>query len=327
MTATPHTRPMAELTPRDDNRKRVSEILKRVDQLIKSKEYEQAQRETERAKEIDPRNVYISAYQERLVTLIEQAKKDREQQEIRKKEEEETRKRLEEERKKEEAVRQQKLAEERARQEEEQRKKKIEEEALRKKIEEERKKKIEEDILRKKVEEELRSKENLRSKKEEEEIRRRLEEARRRTSPAKSKHHTEADGAKVFIIDDDEKLLNILESTISEEGYTVFAFSTSDDAYQALKDATPDLILSDINLETSTMGGFSFYEKVRELDHLQEVPFVFLSGLSDEVLVRTGKELGVDDYVTKPFSEKHLLAVVKGKIKRYQQLKARREKS
>jgi len=292
-----------ELTPRDDNRKRVSEILKRVDQLIKSREYEQAQRETERAKEIDPRNVYIDAYQERINVLIEQAAKERVAQEARQREEEAAHKKFEEERQKQEAERQRRLAEERKRQEEEQHRKKIEDEIVRKKVEEE-----------------------LRQKKEEEEIRRRLEEARRKQAP----HHTHADHlvgggiAKVFVIDDDEKLLNVLKGTIEESDFEVFAFTTSDDAYKALKEATPDLIVSDINLETSTMGGFSFYEKVRELDHLQEVPFVFLSGLSDDVLIRTGKELGIDDYITKPFSDKHLLAVIKGKIKRYRQLKSHR---
>ncbi|MBI3112591.1 MAG: response regulator, partial [Ignavibacteriales bacterium] len=87
-----------------------------------------------------------------------------------------------------------------------------------------------------------------------------------------------------------------------------------------------DIIISDINLETSTMGGFTFYEKVRELEHLQEVPFIFLSGLSDEVLIRTGKELGVDDYITKPFSDETLIATIKGKVKRFKQLKNRNKK-
>jgi len=296
---------MTELTPRDDNRKRVSEILKRVDQLIKSHDYEQAQLETERAKDIDPKNVYITAYQERINVLIEQAQRDRATKEARDREEEETRKKLEAEQAKEEAIRQQRVAEEQVRQEETQRRKKIEDEVIRKKVEEEH-----------------------RVKKEEEDIRRRLEEARRKSSGEtvpKTTRKSEGTMPKVFVIDDDEKLLKILKNTIEEEHFEVFAFSTSDDAYKTLKEETPDLIVSDINLETSTMGGFSFYEKVRELDHLQEVPFVFLSGLSDEVLVRTGKELGIDDYITKPFSDKNLLAVIKGKIKRYRELKARRK--
>jgi DNA-binding response OmpR family regulator len=53
------------------------------------------------------------------------------------------------------------------------------------------------------------------------------------------------------------------------------------------------------------------------------VPFIFLTGLTDEVLVRTGKELGVDDYLTKPIAEQTLIATIKGKLKRFKRLKQR----
>jgi PleD family two-component response regulator len=69
------------------------------------------------------------------------------------------------------------------------------------------------------------------------------------------------------------------------------------------------------------MGGFTFYEKVQELKNVQSIPFVFLSGLTDEVLVRTGKELGVDDYLMKPISEQTLVSTLRGKLKRFKQLK------
>jgi PleD family two-component response regulator len=74
------------------------------------------------------------------------------------------------------------------------------------------------------------------------------------------------------------------------------------------------------------MGGFTFYEKVREIDRLHDIPFIFLSGLTDEVLIRTGKELGVDDYLTKPFSDETLLATIKGKLKRFRQLRDSRKR-
>ena len=59
---------------------------------------------------------------------------------------------------------------------------------------------------------------------------------------------------------------------------------------------------------------------MRELRHLQQVPFVFISGLDDEVLMRRGKEIGVDDFLVKPIHRENLLATVQGKIKRYEQL-------
>ncbi len=130
---------------------------------------------------------------------------------------------------------------------------------------------------------------------------------------------------KIVVIDDEEKLLEIICQTLQEAGFATLPFTTSDEAYAYLKGGSvPDLILCDVNLETSTMGGFSFYEKLQWMDHLTEVPFIFLTGLADEVLVRTGKELGVDDYLTKPISDQTLVATVRGKLKRFRRIKERR---
>jgi DNA-binding response OmpR family regulator len=107
---------------------------------------------------------------------------------------------------------------------------------------------------------------------------------------------------------------------LEDSGFEVTSLSTSDEAYALLRKFIPDLILCDINLETSTMGGFTFYEKVQELKNVQNIPFVFLTGLTDEALVRTGKELGVDDYLMKPISEQTLVSTLRGKLKRFRQL-------
>jgi DNA-binding response OmpR family regulator len=125
---------------------------------------------------------------------------------------------------------------------------------------------------------------------------------------------------KVLVIDDDTRLLELLAASLEDSGFDVTALSTSDEAYALLRKFIPDLILCDINLETSTMGGFTFYEKVQELKNIQTVPFVFLTGLTDEALVRTGKELGVDDYLMKPISEQTLVSTLRGKLKRFRQL-------
>jgi PleD family two-component response regulator len=132
--------------------------------------------------------------------------------------------------------------------------------------------------------------------------------------------------ARILIIDDDEKLLKLVANTLEDAGFQSVAFTTSDEAYSFLQSQTPDAIVSDINLETSTMGGFTFYEKVREIERLSETPFIFLTGLTDEVLIRTGKEMGVDDYMTKPFSENNLIATIKGRLKRSRQIKKSRQK-
>ena len=126
----------------------------------------------------------------------------------------------------------------------------------------------------------------------------------------------------LYIIDDDENTLDMIVRVLEGGGFAVKAFNTSDEALIGLKQDLPDLIISDINLDTSTIGGFSFYENVRQLQHLSHVPFIFLSGMTDEGMVRYGKGLGADDYLTKPFSGDMLLDTIKGKLKRYRQMKS-----
>ena len=129
------------------------------------------------------------------------------------------------------------------------------------------------------------------------------------------------DKPMLYVIDDDENTLGMIVRVLEGGGFTVQAYNTSDEALTGLKNDIPSLIISDINLETSTIGGFSFYEKVRQLHHLSLVPFIFLSGMIDEGMVRYGKGLGADDYLTKPFSGDMLIDTVKGKLKRYKQMK------
>lgn len=126
---------------------------------------------------------------------------------------------------------------------------------------------------------------------------------------------------KILVIDDDRRLLGLLTESLEDNGFDVTALSTSDEAYALLRKFVPDLILCDINLETSTMGGFTFYEKVQDLKNVQSIPFIFLTGLTDEALVRTGKELGVDDYLMKPISEQTLVSTLRGKLRRFKQLR------
>lgn len=400
---------MAELTPRDDIKKKVSEILKRVDRLIRGGELDQAIREIIQAKEIDPKNVYIFAYEERLAYLKNEHEKHIQEERTRQEAEEAARRRDEEARRisEEELLRHK----EQRRQEELKKQEELRKQQATKQPGQAPQVPTTDEPPLEELERELREAEAELQRKEEEQRRRaaekaphtnalekyrnelikawedgtltpfeeiKLKELRTQLGITQEEHakltkeaqldsylkafrqawssgvitpesaselsdlrtryqisteesdkleaeilwelRSESQPTTLTIIDDDEKFLKVVTETLREARYNVRSFVTSDDAFKYLKENTPDLIISDINLETSTMGGFSFYEKVRELDHLHNVPFIFLSGLTDEVLIRTGKELGVDDYLTKPFSDETLLATIRGKLKRFRKL-------
>ena len=404
---------MAELTPRDDIKKKVSEILKRVDHLIRAGEIDQAMREIIQAKEIDPKNVYVFAYEERITFLKEEHEKHKQQEQTKteaaeaaRKRDEEAQKRVDEGRPRRQPpvmpkqptaltpepppksnappvrspVRDASVDElERELQEAEAELRRTEGQAARKgqtpaepqadekptppdrlaHYQRELEKAWEDGTLTPFEEEQLKDlrmllgitiQEHYRLTKQAQlgsylkafrqswssgaiapERASELSELRTRfqLSPEESDKleaeilwevRSGAQPAMLIVIDDDVKLLDLVSEILREASYNVRSFTTSDDAFRYLKENTPDMIISDINLETSTMGGFTFYEKIREMDHLQNVPFIFLSGLTDEVLIRTGKELGVDDYLTKPFSDETLLATIKGKLKRFKRL-------
>ena len=324
---------MVQLTPKDDIRKSASEILKRVDQLIKAGEIDRSVREIIHAKEIDPANGYIHAYEERLAYLKGEHEKNVAQEQTRKQAEDAARIRDAE-------LRRQMEEEEKRREEERER-----QQNQRKKQEEQNR-----------AEKEHPPAENVRvslpdspasdapeshrvdgfikppTKGTTTPVHASVLSDERRDTGTLSERQPQTDvptrldqkstpGAEtILVIDDDEQMLLLISQILTHHGYQVTSLTTSDEAYALLKEWKPRLILSDIDLKTSTMGGFSFYERIRELKHLHNVPFVFLTGLNDEVLVRTGKELGVDDYLAKPISEQNLVATVKGKLKRFRNL-------
>ena len=100
--------------------------------------------------------------------------------------------------------------------------------------------------------------------------------------------------------------------------YDVHTATNGVEALDLLKDSSkePDIIISDIMMPE--MDGYTFYNKVSENPTLSTIPFVFMSAKSSPEDIRFGKKLGVDDYITKPFEEEDLLAVIEGKIRKNQ---------
>jgi CheY-like chemotaxis protein len=123
--------------------------------------------------------------------------------------------------------------------------------------------------------------------------------------------------ASIMLVDDDELLLMALVELLEDNKYRTKSFTKSEDALEYVKGHRPDLVLCDVNFPNSSFGGFTLFEKMAKLGHLHNVPFIFMSGLVDQAIIRAGKELGADDYLTKPIEPDMLLSIVKGKLRKY----------
>ena len=116
---------------------------------------------------------------------------------------------------------------------------------------------------------------------------------------------------KILIVDDDPRLRDLVRIALERAG---FATLTAADGRAAMIHATreaPDLIVLDIGLPE--MDGFEICRRIRAVS---EVPILFLTARDDEIDRILGLELGADDYVTKPFSPRELVARVRAILKR-----------
>ncbi len=141
--------------------------------------------------------------------------------------------------------------------------------------------------------------------------------------PAKASGKVKEPGtaSKIIVIDDESDYREILGLLLSGAGYKVESASSPEEAIEKLKSFVPDLILCDIHFDNSGMDGFSLYSHVRKTPSLVAVPFIFITGVKDEKIHQSSLEIGVDDFIAKPFSGSTLLAAVGGKIKRFSELR------
>ena len=122
-------------------------------------------------------------------------------------------------------------------------------------------------------------------------------------------------GKRILVVDDEKSIVDILRLNLQKEGYTVSeAYDGTEAVEKALAENSedrPDLILLDVMLPE--MNGFDVCKKIRESS---TVPIVMITAREDEVDKVLGLEIGADDYVTKPFSMRELLARVKANMRR-----------
>lgn len=116
---------------------------------------------------------------------------------------------------------------------------------------------------------------------------------------------------KVLIIEDEKSISDIIKFNLTKEGFEVETAYDGQDGLGKALSLEPDLILLDVMLPL--MDGFSVCKKVRETS---TVPIVMLTAKEEEVDKVLGLELGADDYITKPFGMRELVARIKANIRR-----------
>ncbi|MFH0941875.1 MAG: response regulator transcription factor [Chloroflexota bacterium] len=119
------------------------------------------------------------------------------------------------------------------------------------------------------------------------------------------------DAGKILVVEDDPNLLSVLKYNLTREGYRVATATSGDQAVEIARREKPELIILDVMLP-----GISGFEVCRILRRDMTVPVLMLTARADETEKIIGLEIGADDYVTKPFSMRELLARIRAMRRR-----------
>jgi len=119
---------------------------------------------------------------------------------------------------------------------------------------------------------------------------------------------------KILIVDDEEDILELLKYNFSREGYKVSCAASGEEALRAVRSGIPDLIVLDLMLPG--IDGLDVAMQLKNDVKTRDVPIVMLTAKGEEADIVTGLELGADDYITKPFSPRVLLARVRAVLRR-----------
>lgn len=123
---------------------------------------------------------------------------------------------------------------------------------------------------------------------------------------------------RVLAIDDSPEIRMIIGETLDLFGFEAIVAADGDQGIQLSREQIPDLIICDINMPG--LDGYGTLKAMREHPATATIPFVFLSGSTDRVAVRKGMELGADDYLTKPFTPQELVASVKARLEKQDEI-------
>lgn len=118
----------------------------------------------------------------------------------------------------------------------------------------------------------------------------------------------------IAVLDDEQDIVELIEINLKKSGFSVKGYNHPDDFIAGINKKVPDLILLDLMLPGQ--DGFDICRNLQRDPKFESVPIIIISAKSDETDKVLGLELGADDYITKPFSVKELVARVKTVLRR-----------
>ena len=121
---------------------------------------------------------------------------------------------------------------------------------------------------------------------------------------------------KIQIVEDDKDIAEMIEYNLSREGYTVSSVPDGETAVSRAKKDRPDLVILDLMLPG--MDGFEVCKRLKNNEITARIPIIMLTAKSREADKVVGLELGADDYMTKPFSPRELVARIKAVLRRWE---------
>ncbi len=116
---------------------------------------------------------------------------------------------------------------------------------------------------------------------------------------------------KILVVDDDERVLRLVEAMLAPEGYEVVLAHSGQEGLEKARESSPDVILLDI-----MMPGLNGFEVLRILRQQSNIPVIMLTAKKEVTSAIDSLHLGADDYVRKPFMKGELLARIRAKLRR-----------
>ena len=118
---------------------------------------------------------------------------------------------------------------------------------------------------------------------------------------------------KILVVDDEKDILELIDFNLTKNGYRVRTVTSGEEALDLIKENDYDLIILDLMLPG--VDGFDICKIIKADKHKSNIPIVMVTAKADEADKVAGLEIGADHYVTKPFSPRELLAIVKATLR------------